>query len=142
MRRIQMERKLFELFSLKFFVFENFQDSDLNIDDKSLYPFDDEVELVNIFAKCEFFTIWKEERRLNSGLICACEGNLNLIISVLQKIGIKEDAYSTSSSNPNVLYLTSEKVMSTFIQKLSITTNPETLMSRNLNLTVRAEQAR
>ena len=94
MRKIQMERKLFELFGLKFFVYENFQDADLNIDDKSIYPFDDEAELVNIFARCEFFNIWREEKRLNSGLICACEANLNLIISFLQKIGIKEDAYS------------------------------------------------
>lgn len=122
MRKIQIERKLFELFGLKFFVFENFQDSDLNIDDKAIYPRESDDELVNIFAKSKFFAIWEDERRLNSSLICACEGNLNLIINFLKKIGIKENAYSTFSPKPNeepsVLYLQSKEVMATFIQKV------------------------
>ncbi|MBA2653308.1 MAG: hypothetical protein H0U73_13750 [Tatlockia sp.] len=117
-----MERKLFELFGLKFFVFENFQDPDLNIDDKSIYQFDNEEQLVDIFANHQFFTIWSDERRLNAGVICACEGNLNKIITYLSEIGIHERLYSTSNcgirGEPSVLFLRSKKAMTIFKKSL------------------------
>lgn len=122
MRKIQTERKLFELFGLKFFVFENFKDSDLNIDDKSIYKYDDDDQLVDLFATKRFFEIWSDTRRLNANLICACEGNLNLIVAFLKKIGIKQESFSTSNcgrfGEPTVLYLSNES-MYAFIQCLS-----------------------
>ncbi|MBA2709074.1 MAG: hypothetical protein H0U57_00555 [Tatlockia sp.] len=121
MRKIQTERKLFELLGFKFFVFENFKDTDLNIDDKSIYKFEDKDKLVDIFASKKFFDIWSDNRRLNSNLICACEGNLNLVVAFLHQLGIKEEAYSTSNcgklGEPSVLYLSKES-MYAFIQSL------------------------
>ncbi len=125
MRKIQMERKLFELFGHKFLVFENFKDSDLNIDDKSIYKFEDEEELVSIFVKKRFFNIWSDHRRLNSSLICACEGNLSIIVAHLRKIGIKDEAYSTSDcglrGGPSVLYFASKDTIYEFIQSFAST---------------------
>lgn len=121
MRKIQMERKLFEWFGFKFFVFENFKDSDLNIDDKSIYKFDDEEELSEIFATKKFFNIWSDKRRLNSSLICACESNLSTIVGFLKKLGLEEEIYSTSNcdslGDPTVLYL-SQTAMYALIQNL------------------------
>lgn len=130
MRRIQIERKLFELFGYKFFVFENFQDADLNIDDHSIYQYDNQEELVDIFASNHFFAIWSDEKRLNSGLICACEGHLNLIIAFLKKIGIKQSAYFTSdcglAGEPRVLYLESQDAMHLFVRRLYNSASPTT----------------
>lgn len=126
MRKIQIERTLFELFGHKFFVFENFHDADLNIDDKSIYKHDNQEQLINIFATNQFFAIWSDERRLNAGVICACEGNLCLIIAFLKKIGVKDDAYSTFDcglgGEPRVLYLTSQDGMYAFIHNLASAT--------------------
>ncbi|MBA2657592.1 MAG: hypothetical protein H0U70_11540 [Tatlockia sp.] len=123
MRKIPMERKLFEIFGLKFFVYENFQDQDLNIDDKSIYQFDDEDQLVDLFALNQFFAIWHDERRINAGVICACEGNLYKIISFMKEIGVEDYAYSTSDcgipGEPTVLYLP-KKTMDIFIKNIAL----------------------
>src|SRR5258708_11027303 len=123
MRRIQIERKLFELFGCKFFFFEYFKDLDLNIDDISIYRYDNPEQLVKIFATNQFFEIWNDPRRVGAGVLCACEGHLNVILSFLKKKGIKAEAYATSDcglkGEPRVLYFMSTQACATFIQQLT-----------------------
>lgn len=123
MRKIQIERKLFELFGYKFLVFENFEDSDLNIDDEFTYKDDNKEKLVDIFVANKFYSIWSDERRHNASIICACHGNLNLIINFLKKIGVSTDNYATfncylQDGEDSVLYLTSKEAMQVFINHL------------------------
>lgn len=124
MRKIQIERTLFELFGHKFLVFENFEDSDLNIDDEFTYKNDNKDKLVDIFVANKFYSIWNDERRHNASIVCACNGNLNLIINFLKKIGLSTDCYATfnchlSEAEDSVLYLTSKEAMQAFIKHLN-----------------------
>ncbi|KTC87878.1 MULTISPECIES: hypothetical protein [Legionella] len=123
MRKIQIERKLFELFGHKFLVFENFEDSDLNIDDELTYKDDNKDKLVDIFVANKFYSIWSDERRHNASIICACHGNLKIIIDFLKKIGVSTSSYATFNchlheAEDTVLYMTSEEAMQTFIKHL------------------------
>ncbi|CDZ75834.1 hypothetical protein BN59_00093 [Legionella massiliensis] len=127
MRKIQIERKLFELFGHKFFVFENFQDIDLDIDNKLIYKHDNQDALVDIFARNQFYSIWSDERRLNAGVICACEGDISMVVGFLKRAGFKDDSYSTFDcgligSNSSVLFLTSPETMQAFIAHLAVAT--------------------
>ncbi|ARG96477.1 hypothetical protein [Legionella micdadei] len=121
MRKIQIERTLFELFGHKFFVFENFEDADLNIDDKTIYKFENPDTLVDLFVTNQFYAIWSDERRHDSNVICSCYGNLNLIVNFLKKIGIPNNGYSTFNcyleGEDRVLYLNQES-MQVFIDHL------------------------
>lgn len=123
MRQIQIERKLFELFGHKFFAFENFQDADLNIDDKTIYKYDNQNKLVDIFASNQFYTIWNDERRVNAGVICAWNGDISMIVTFLKNIGFKENSYTTFDcglrGNPRVLFFPEPKAMQKFIEHLT-----------------------
>lgn len=127
MRNIQIERKLFELFGYQFLVFENFEDMDLNIDDKSIYTQDDPQRLVEIFAENQFYAIWSDQRRLNAAIICSCEQNLNRVIHFLKKIGMPKGSYSTFDCGLNagdrVLYIPNPTEMQRFVRHLTLALN-------------------
>lgn len=135
MRKIQIERKLFELFGHQFLVFENFEDMDLNIDDQSIYKNDDPQALVDIFVKNQFYSIWNDKRRLNAAIICSCDGNLNLVVDFLMKIGIQSDNYATFDCGlkrgDRVLYFTNHKDMRQFIQHLTSALNAKKLIGND-----------
>ncbi|MFA5960231.1 MAG: hypothetical protein WC785_06915 [Tatlockia sp.] len=95
MRKIQIERKLFELFGYKFFVFEDFEDADLDIDNGAIYQGEDQDELINWFVINQFYSIWHDERRHNATVICACEGHLNKITRFLKTGDLPKSSYST-----------------------------------------------
>lgn len=95
MRKIQIERKLFELLGTKFFVFENFEDADLDIDDVSVYPEKNSADLVDFFSSNQFFAIWGENRRINANVICACQGHLGKIVHFLKNIKVPNSSFST-----------------------------------------------
>ncbi len=122
MRKVRIERKLFELFGYKFLVFENFVDSDLNIDDESIYGYEDQNLLVDIFVSNKFYSIWSDERRHNASVICACDGNLSVVINFLNSIKISTNCYSTFDCDlggeDNVLYITSQDAMHIFAHNL------------------------
>ncbi|KTD28002.1 MULTISPECIES: hypothetical protein [Legionella] len=127
MRKIQIERTLFELFGHKFLVFERFEDGDLNIDDKTIYNYENPDTLVDIFVINKFYAIWSDERRHNSSVICACYGNLTVIVNLLKKISIPDHCYSTfnchQEGEDRVLYITSQEAMQSFVKHLSTLKN-------------------